>query len=165
MKVSNKGKKLQKDGGDFVYSGNVIAFPKKNRKTDIKNRTIIDPCLSITTKDGRVLDKLGMSGDECCYILPPHVTFIRLSASMEAPEIEAGEVEPARLVPIRVILSESAAVTEIGMDVEESCTGRPEDESETHWVEPGRALYLARHAPEYVAMLSVKFASLDTLSG
>lgn len=120
--------------------------------------------MSITTGDGRVLDKLGMSGDECCFILPPHVTFIHLSADAVTIDRASDREVTERLVPVRVILSESAAVTEIGMGADEDRAGGTDDASETHWVEPGRTLYLARRAPEYVAMLSVKFARKESVS-
>lgn len=162
MKIPNKGKKIGSSDDDSSYSGNVVIFPKKKRKPDLKKEDIADPGLSITTEGGHALDKLGMSGDECCYILPPHVSFIRLTAEARSPGIDADRAETEHRVPVRVILSESAAVTEIGMDADEAHSiggSGANDKSETHWVEFGRTLYLARRAPEHVAMLSVRFAN------
>lgn len=165
MKVSSTGKKNGNRNEDLSYSGNVIIFPKKNRKPDVQRENIADPGLSIIAGDGRILDKLGMSGDECCYILPPHVTFIHLLADAPTTDPASENEGVESLIPVRVILSESAAVTEIGMGADEDRTYDKEDASKTHWVEPGRTLYLLRHAPEYVAMLSVKFARKESVSG
>ncbi|WP_162993487.1 hypothetical protein [Asaia bogorensis] len=59
-------------------------------------------------------------------------------------------------VPVRVILSESDAVTEIGMVNAEDPASAHEAKQITHWIEPGHKLFLARQSPDHVAMLSLR---------
>lgn len=163
--ASNKGNDLRDGKGDKECDDNIIIFPKKKRSLDLRVLDNIDPDISIVTGDGCVLDKLGMSGDECCYILPPHVVSIHFEPALSSPEMTSCSSTAGHLLPVRIILSESAAVTEI--DVHDDHSGIPHAScaSGTHWVESGRTLYLARHAPEHVAMLSIKFASQPTHAG
>lgn len=143
---------------DPVYYNNIIAFPKRKVAQSSTSQVVTDPDLVITTEDGRALDKIGMAGSECCYILPPHVTCIHFQSGVGHSEARGAE-GIAQAMPVRVILSESAAVTEIAVWGGEAGQASLPETGETCWIEPGRTLYLARQAPDYVAMLSVEFAT------
>lgn len=144
-------------------SDNVIQFPKRADRLLDTAHVLPDPNIIVTTEDGRKLDKLGMSQDECCYILPPLVSVISLEKDEALVSSQAQASDVSEIMPVRVILSESDAVSEIGMDEDRGRRLGIGGEKLTHWISPGRTLYLARQSPDDVAMLSIKLQKCSHL--
>lgn len=139
-----------------IYSDNIIQFPAKSMPSEARPLEIVDPDICIYTQDGRKLDKLGLAADECCYILPPNVQVICLKREeRDSVTSEDGVVLP-ETIPVRVILSESDAVTEIGMVNVGNSASTSEPAEVMHWIDPGHTLFLARQSPDHVAMISLR---------
>lgn len=134
----------------------VVPFPRKPVQVPQDPAEISDPGIRIMTDDGRFLEKLGMSGSECCYILLPDVHRVTFCYQHELPEgvaLPHGEV--TALVET-IIMSEADAVSEISMSCPDMSD--PAKVGDMRWIEPGRMLFLARKSPGHVALLSVQLA-------
>lgn len=135
----------------------VVPFPRRYEQAPQKQIEITDPDITVLTEDGRSLEKLGMSGDECCYILLPDVHQVTFRYRSAPSEVVASVRDVASALFDKIIVSEVDAVSEIGM----LCAGSsdPYRDGDMRWVEPGRTLFLARKSPDHVALLSVKLAN------
>lgn len=128
----------------------VIPFPKRPRRPSVSSAKMSDPGIVVRAIDGRILDKMGMSGTECCYILLPEVETITLEYPAAAQD--GGGPGEAFIKIEKVILSEADAVTEIAVSEEE----RAASEGGMRWIDPGKTLFLARQSPAHVALISLK---------
>lgn len=134
----------------------VVPFPSKPAQASQDQVEIIDPGIRIMTDDGRVLEKLGMSGSECCYILLPDVHQVTFCYQQDVTEGVALSRDAAAAVIEKIIVSEADAVSEISMSCPDPSD--PATVGDMRWIEPGRTLFLARKSPGHVALLSVQLA-------
>lgn len=136
-------------------TGNIIQFPRKNSHRRNDTSVIEDPCITVTDEFGRHLDRLGMSGDECCYILLPASQTL-LFEFPQLPVVDA-DGRPIPCVAIRkIVLSEPEAVTEIDCLPGSSTGSSAESACGMYWIERGKQLHLHRHSPDQVALLALK---------
>lgn len=132
----------------------VVPFPRKREQAPQDQVEISDPDITVLTEDGRSLEKLGMSGDECCYILLPDVHQVTFRYRSAPSEVVAPIQDMASAIFSKVIVSEVDAVSEIG--ISSAGSSDPQLDGDMRWIEPGRTLFLARKSPDHVALLSVQ---------
>ncbi|WP_148301457.1 hypothetical protein [Asaia prunellae] len=130
----------------------IIPFPAKLVNSAADQIKHIDPQITVLTESGRELEKLGMSGTECCYILLPDVHQVTFYFATDTDRGVLVRLE-------KVILSEPDAVTEIAMPSEDVSTSMQTDEM--RWIKPGRTLALGRKSPQHVALLSLQLAQSE----
>jgi len=99
-----------------------------------------------------------MSGDECCYILPPRVDIVSFDFADTGSGLTSREQRQCLPKLARVILSEADGVSEIDVPVDGEMVTAQGGNSEMRWIIAGHRLVLGRRTPEHVALLSLRLA-------